>query len=123
MKGITVELIVKTVQGRDSYGNDQTISQSYQVDGCAFVPEQTSESVQGAEEVIANGKLYVQQQNLPFPGALQFLDAAIINGKIYQVQGETANWESPFTNTKAPLMVNLREVTGGSAHTVSEGGG
>lgn len=117
MQGVTVTLTTVTVNGRDGYGNDATITSTRDVTGCAFVPQQTSESTQGAEEVIANAKLY-----LPAGTVVGHLDRIEYNGVTYQVQGNSSAWVSPFTASQSPVMVDLREVSGGSAHTVSAAG-
>jgi hypothetical protein len=114
--GVTVTYQAVTVGKPDDRGNDTYEAVNYTVNNCVWVPEQTSESTQGAEEIIGNAKLYLVPPDGVTPTPL---DRILYSGHTYQVTGDPSQWTSPFTSLTTPVMLNLREVTGGSAHTSS----
>jgi hypothetical protein len=116
--GVTVTYMTVTVAGQDERGNDVYATAETVLPNCAFVPQQTSEATQGAEQVIGNAKIYINPPEGLVPTPLDYI---LYNGKKYQVDGDSAQWVSPFTGVQSPVMLDLREVTGASAHT--SGGG
>lgn len=110
--GVTVTLVRKTKSGEDRWHNSTYDTTSEVISGVVWVPMQTSESTQGAEQVIGNGQFY-----LPVGTVLDSLSEILFDGKTYQVQGDPEQWTSPFSGTRTPVRVNVREVTGGAAHS------
>ena len=112
MKGITVTLVHVRKTGINARGNDVFAETSEDIDGCAFQPGQTSEQTQGAEELIANAKLWIPIDE----SQVTFNDKVIVNGRTYQVDGMPKRFTSPFSNNQAPLQLDLKEVEGVTAH-------
>lgn len=117
MQGITITIVTVVKSGIDSYGNDVFTKTSMDIDGCVFVPQQTSESVQGSDQTIASAKAYV-----PTGTSITFADQVIVAGRTYEVDGQPKDWTSPFTGINLWNEIDLREVTGASAHVGSGAG-
>jgi hypothetical protein len=113
--GEIVTFHTTTVTGLDPRtNNDTTTTEDISVPGCVWAPGQTSESVNGGDQVIENGKMYVPYE---IGVTLTHLDSATrSNGKKYQVMGEPQDHTSPWTQVHAPIALDFREVTGGSSH-------
>lgn len=112
MNGITVTLVHVTKTGINARGNAVYAETTEDIGGCAFQPGQTSEQTQGAEELIANGRLWIPIDE----SQVTFNDKVIINGRTYQVDGMPKRYTSPFSGTSAPLQLDLKEVEGVTAH-------
>jgi len=120
--GQTWTLLQNNVTGEDGYGNDVTTPASSPLPGCVFQPGQTSEATQGADQVTYDARLYYPQ-GLTI-GPLDKVQAPPeLGSDIFDVQGDLSNWRSPFTQIPGYQMARLRRIIGGSAHTVSGGGG
>lgn len=107
---VTVTLITRTVTGRDQYGNDQYGETSTTVGG-VFAPGGSSELVQGQDTVISKPTVY-----LPAGTGVSAVDAIVVGGLRYTVDGQPADWTagSPFTGwvPQFPVVVQLQRVTG-----------
>lgn len=122
MQGITVTLVTVVKSGIDDYGNDVFSCTSADIDGCVFVPQQTSESVQGSDQTLASAKVYVPA-DLATADSITFADQVIVAGRKYEVDGQPKTWTSPFTGITPWTELDLREVTGASAHVGAGAGG
>lgn len=117
MNGQTVTLLRATQSGTDRYNSAVLTYTPVDVPGCAWVPGQTAEATQGAEEVTFDAECY-------FPPGTQIspLDRVTRGGETFEVFGHVSDWISPFSQVRAPIRVRLRRVEGVSAHSVTTGG-
>lgn len=115
MIGIPVTQLRAAVTGQDSRGNDIIGRTPEAVQALAFVPGQTTEATQGTEQVTANAELYLMFGATVSPED-QF---ELADGTIWDVQGQSSPFSSPFTGAGGTVMVRLKRVTGASAHTVA----
>lgn len=75
---------------------------------CAFNPGQSSEPVQDARNsVITQPEVYAPSGSDILPG-----DRLVVRGKTYDVDGQPADWRSPFTGWTPGLVVALKIVEG-----------
>jgi len=118
VNGQTVTLLRATPGGTDRYNDTVMTYTPEDIPGCAWVPGQTAEATQGAEEVTADAECY-----LPAGTVVSPLDRITRNNVTYEVLGAESDWVSPFSQLRAPVRVRLRSVQGVSAHSVSAGGG
>jgi hypothetical protein len=118
--GVTVTVVYNSPSGVDRWNNAVMAQTTEDVSGVAGVPMQTSESAQGAEEVLGSGQFYFKNG---LAGNLDYLSEVLFNGKTYQIQGDPEQWTSPWSGLSSPLRVDVREVTGAAAHSSSESGG
>jgi hypothetical protein len=102
----TVTLISRTVTGQDAYGNDVYIETSTTVDG-AYSPGGSTELVQGQDLLTVQPTVY-----LPSNVAPQSVDAVLIDGLRFDVDGDTDVWRSPFTGWSPGNVIRLKRVTG-----------
>lgn len=115
MIGLAVTQLVASVTGQDSRGNDISTWAPLQVQALAFVPGQTAENIQATDQVTADAELYLPSGVTVAPeDRFQFG-----NGEVYEVNGHSSAWSSPFTGVDGAVMVRLRRVTGAAAHTVA----
>jgi hypothetical protein len=117
VNGQTVTLSRPTQTGTDRYNDPVWTWTDTDIAGCAWVPRETSEATQGAEEVTFDAECY-----LPPGTAVSPLDRITRNGETFEVFGHVSDWISPFTQVRAPVRVRVRRVQGVSAHSVSAGG-
>lgn len=106
--GRTVTLIGRTVTGQDGYGNDVRAEARTDVPGCPVWPRTAgAELVQGQDTVLKGlGVL------LPPGTDVAAVDAVEVDGLRYEVDGEPARWQSPFTGTVPGVQVSLLRVEG-----------
>lgn len=81
---------------------------SLAIPGCAFNPGRSSEPVQDARTaVITQPEVYAP------PGADVLAgDRIVVRGKTYEVDGEPADWRSPFTGWTPGIVLALKIVEG-----------
>lgn len=105
--GITVTVVVRTVTGQDEYGNDVYENTTYDVPSCSVQPGGTNETTQFTEQLSSEIVVY-----LPYGTDVEFLDALIVDGITYEVQGKPNVWASPFSGNTAPVEVRATKVSG-----------
>lgn len=115
MIGLTVTQLRAAVTGQDGLGNDIYAWTAAPVQAYAFVPGQTTEAVQGTEQVSAAAELYLPPGTDVAPTD-QF---ELPDGTTWNVLGQPSPYNSPFTGIGGTVMVRLQRVTGASAHTVA----
>lgn len=93
--------------GRDRLGNDMYETTPEPLSGAVLWPTGTSEDVQGRDTVSDSLSLGLPRTVLP----LGPLDRVRIGADIYQVTGQPARYESPFTRARR-VVVQLTRVTG-----------
>jgi hypothetical protein len=104
--GQQVTLISRTVTGQDSYGNDVYGETSTTV-VAAFNPGGSTELVQGQDMVTVQPTVYLPASVQPLA-----VDAVLVNGQRFDVDGVTDVWQSPFTGWHPGNVVKLKRVTG-----------
>jgi hypothetical protein len=104
--GTPVTLISRTVTGQDSYGND-VYSETSTTVTAAFSPGTSIELVQGQDLVTVQPTLYLPPDVQP-----QAVDAVLVGGERFEVDGSTEVWQSPFTGWHPGNVVKLKRVTG-----------
>jgi hypothetical protein len=78
------------------------------IPGCGFNPGQSSEPVQDARNaVITRPEVYA-------PSGADILagDRLVVRGETFDVDGDPADWRSPFTGWRPGLVVPLKRVEG-----------
>ena len=107
--GITVEVVRRTVDGVDAYGNAvREESEPVELAGCAYAPREGAEiTAQGRLGVLVDGTLYVP------PGAdVQADDVIVMGGRRFEVDGDPAEWRSPYSGVVRGIAVQLRRMEG-----------
>jgi Phage head-tail joining protein len=106
----TITLIQRTLTGvQDEYGNDTYDETQIEVDYCVVQPSSSAEVVQWTEQVSTDIAIFV-----PYGTVVTELDAFLINGITYEVQGVPQDWRSPFSGNVSPTQIRASVVTGAS---------
>jgi hypothetical protein len=92
---------------RDVYGNDQLTTTNITVTGCVVWPRGSSEKT-GNHDLVSTGITVL----MPTGTVVKSTDRVQVAGVIYDVDGEPAEWRSPFTNLHSGVQVDLVRVTG-----------
>jgi hypothetical protein len=106
--GTGVTLIARTVSGKDALGNDVFTPVQTSILRCGFDPGHSVEDVQGRDMVTVQPRLLLPP-DAALPAAI---DAVIVNGVTYEVDGSPNSMTNPLTGWHAGTVVNLKEVTG-----------
>jgi hypothetical protein len=98
--------------GRDQFGDPTGPAvPDLSIPGCAVAPRQAGEQIgQGRIAVTSGLTLYVP----PGPDILPS-DRIEVRGVVYEVEGEPAEWRSPFTGWEPGREVQLTRVEEGAA--------
>lgn len=109
MFGETVTRIRRVETGTpDRYGNPEYTDEETAVDGAAFAPGGTSEPVEvGRTPEISAPTLYFKSRP-----DFRADDRVRVRGLVYMVQGDPADWRSPWTPSFGGLVVPLKRVEG-----------
>lgn len=107
--GQTVTIVRRIPAGRDEYGNDAFTDQMEDVPLCVVAPANTSETFSFTEYTSDTVMVY-----LPTGTDISYLDAVLINGKKYEVQGNPQNFNSPFSGHNSPVQIRVSGDTGAS---------
>lgn len=79
-----------------------------EIPGCAFNPGGSSEPLEaGRSAVITRPEVYAPAGSDILEG-----DRLVVRGEVYDVDGDVADWRSPFTGWAAGLVVSLVKVEG-----------
>lgn len=106
--GEGVTLITRTLTGRDDLGNDVYTQTEVTLPRCGFDPGHSVEDVQGRDMVTVQPRLLLPAgASIPAP-----IDAVLVNGVTYEVDGTPNLVRNPFTGWTAGTVVNLKAVTG-----------
>lgn len=102
--GETVTLHSRTPSGqKDPYNKVLYTVVDTQVDGCAFDPGGSTESVQGQDLVVSQPTVY-----LPAGTVVGAVDAVTVRGVKYEVDGSPNSYVSPFTGWAPGVVVKLK---------------
>lgn len=107
MIGHTVTLVTRTRSGVDSDGNDVLTETPTDVAGCVVWPRGSSELLQGQDTTIAG--LWVL---FPAGTTVTAIDAVIVDGDTWEVDGDPEQHRSPFTGRSPGVVVALSKVRG-----------
>jgi hypothetical protein len=97
----------------DPYSGEQTDVDwddldELEISGCGFNPGQSSEPVQDARTaVIARPEVYA-----PAGSDVHAGDRLTVRGVTFEVDGNPADWRSPFTGWSPGLVIPLKNVEG-----------
>lgn len=105
--GKTVTLVTRSVTGQDAFGNDVYTESSSDVAQVPVWPRGATELVQGQDTTITGLSAL-----LPEWTNVAAIDAVIVDGNRYEVDGEPGRFESPFTGLNPGVLVNLSRVAG-----------
>jgi hypothetical protein len=106
--GEPVQRVRREVTGTDRYGNDTYEDVATELaERAGFDPGGSREPVEvGRDQVVTNPKLYFPDQRPD----LREDDAVIVRGERYAIEGDPADWRSPFGSTLGGLVVELQRV-------------
>ena len=104
--GEMITLVRRTVTGQDGDGNDVYGETLTDVSG-AFDPAVGFERTQGMDQVESQPQVL-----LPAGTVVASVDAVIVRGLRFEVDGTANVWNSPFTGWAAGVAVPLKRVTG-----------
>lgn len=104
--GEPITLIRRTVTSRDSDGNNVYNETAVSVAG-GFDPAIGFESTNAMDQVSTQPQVY-----LPPGTVVDSIDAVVVRGLRYEVDGVANDWRSPFTGWAPGVVVPLKKVTG-----------
>lgn len=111
--GETVTILRPGAPTRDKYGNDVPGPDTeIPVSGCAVAPRDGSgsgdnELTDARDTVITGLSLWA-----PHGTDIRATDRVRVGGEIYEVQGNSGSFQSPFTGSTGPVVAALELVTG-----------
>ena len=106
----TVTRVRDVLDGADGYGNPTYVAVESVVQGAVFAPEAASSEVDevGRSTVVSKPTLY-------FPGSWPAFDArdrVRVRGVEYLIDGDPADWRSPWSAEQGGLVVTLKRAAG-----------
>lgn len=106
--GEPVTRVRRQVTGTDRYGNDVHADvETVLAEPAAFDPGGSLEPVEvGRKQVVTTPKLYFLNERPD----LRDDDTVIVRGERYTIEGDPADWRSPFGSTLGGLVVELQRV-------------
>lgn len=102
----TVTLVRRTKGTPDAFGNDTWTTATRPVKG-VVAPNGGVEQIQGRDTLVTQPTVY-----LPAGTDVTHLDAVVIDGLTYEVDGEPINWVHPLTGWRPGVEVKLRRAIG-----------
>lgn len=105
--GQTVTLVHRVPSGTDEYGNDTYTDVTEDIALCSVQPASSTEVIQFTDAVTTGITVF-----LPYGTDISYLDAIIVAGIQYEVQGDPSQWVSPFSGHAAPVQVRASKVKG-----------
>jgi hypothetical protein len=107
--GQTVTLLRRVPAGQDDFGDDKYSDVSDDIFPCSVQPGSSSEVVYGTEQLTSDIVVYVLAGT-----DVSYLDAIVHDGVKYEIQGQPFGGISPWTGSRAPIMIRANKVTGAS---------
>jgi hypothetical protein len=104
--GTTVTLVRRTVSGTDAHGEDVYTLTREDVAGCQVQPVSSAEQLGTGDTVTTRYRLFA-----PAGVDLDAVDAVEVDGRSYEVDGETSRW-SDLLGVPHHVEAFLRRVTG-----------
>lgn len=105
--GQTVTIRRRTVSGTDEYGNNVYSSVTEDIGLCVVQPAASGEQLQFADQLSTGITVFFPENT-----DVAYIDAVIVDGNEYEVQGSPNEWVSPFSGRTAPVQVQATKVTG-----------
>ncbi|MEU1043984.1 hypothetical protein ABZ400_02355 [Streptomyces sp. NPDC005897] len=109
--GDTVVVVRPGPSSEDIYGNDTPGPPTeIPVAGCAIAPRDgtgTNENTDARDTVITGLTLYA-----PYGADIRPTDQVRVGGQLYEVDGQSGSFRSPFTGSTGPVVAALKLVTG-----------
>jgi len=101
--------IVPGPPGTDAYGDPLPITRiGGDITGCAVAPRYSSEPTErGRQGVIVGLTIYP-----PAGSDILFTDQVRVRGVLYDIDGDPAEWENPFTGDTPGMEVALKRAVG-----------
>lgn len=110
LNGGMVTVRHRTVSGQDDYGNDTYSYTTAEVGPCSIQQASSREDVSFNDQVITGITVYMP------PGTdIEYIDAMIIDGIEYEINGEPETFKSPFSGNVGPITVRGSLVKGASS--------
>jgi hypothetical protein len=109
--GEPVVFQARVVGVEDSHGNPiESFAAPVTVEGCAFDPGGSIETMEpGREAVVSRPRVFVPPGNL---AGVTARSLATVRGLLYRVDGDPADFRSPFTGWEPGIVVNLERAGG-----------
>lgn len=102
--GTTIEVLETS---RDEHG-DLTEALRGTIDGCAVAPESSTEDNDNRAQVDTFVEVYAPYSDV----VVTAQDKVRLNGTLWHVEGDPAEWRSPFTGWQPGRVIRLRQVRG-----------
>lgn len=107
--GKTITILRDSPGGLDE-GNDPVASTTTSTDiaGCGIAPRYSSESIEkGRNGVIIGFTIFA-----PYGSDIFFTDRIKIDGVVYLIDGDPANWSNPFTGSTPGMEIAVKRAVG-----------
>lgn len=111
--GETVTILRPGPPTRDVYENDVPGAPTeIPVQGCAVAPRDGTGA--GANEIVGDRDTVISGLTLyaPYGTDIRATDRVRVGGDVYEVDGHSGSFRSPFTGSTGPVVVALELVTG-----------
>lgn len=105
-----ITLLRRVLAEPGEFGNDTYTDVPVDVPYCVVQPSASSETVQWTDQISTDVTVF-----LPYGTEVSPLDALVINGTKYEIQGIPQEWRSPFSGHTSPVQVRASVITGASA--------
>lgn len=105
----TITVLRRVLAEPDQYGNDTYTDAAVQVSGCVVQPAGSNEQTQFTDQISTDITVF-----MPYGTDVSPLDALVINGVKYEIQGIPQQWRSPFSGHTSPIQLRASLVTGAS---------
>lgn len=104
---VQVVLVRRTKGPLDALGNDTYIDSASAPVNAVWAPGGSTEQIQGRDTLTITGTLYVAAGT-----NLSHLDAVLVNGQRFEVDGDPIDWRSPLTGWAPGIEVRVRRAAG-----------
>lgn len=92
----------------EATGVDWTTPTELAIPGCAFNPGRSTEPLQDARTaVLTQPEVYA-----PYGSDVLAGDRLVVRGDVYEVDGNPADWRSPFTGWEPGMVIPLKRAEG-----------
>lgn len=117
--GMPVIIATRTASGRNADGSRTTTLTYTPIDGAAFAPGGSVETVGGQDTVVAQPRLLLPPGSpVPAPTDFVIIGGAFIDentvegGEQYEIAGDAVPWASPFTGWTPGVELPLQRISG-----------
>jgi len=101
--------VVPGPPGSDQYGDPLPVTRvSFDIEGCGVAPRYSTEPTErGRQGVIVGLSIYA-----PIGSDILSTDSLRVRGDVYAVEGEPADWRSPFSGWAPGMEIALKRAAG-----------